>query len=286
MYPGNGQPQQNWGHQQYQGLGYYPQPGSEPPRKRGGRVVVFAIIALVVIIGAVVTIVLVNRSGDDQPLAQNPQNTQESTQPSSEPPARTATRPKSTTGRGGELEPQNAGWSVIKNEKAALIYEVPPSWTPAPNGVVTSRTMPNVSLTSPATLTSYTCEEKRYSRGGLGGGTLPKSDLAQAAAGLAKGFGEEFYASASPTAQVGAPKQVTAKTTEGTQIKAVQVDATVTTAGSQCMATKGKVSVLVLEGPDSYSFLLVNTDMTGGPATPPAPNEAESQKIIDSVRGY
>ncbi|MBP2323886.1 hypothetical protein JOF56_004271 [Kibdelosporangium banguiense] len=272
MYPGNGQPQQNWGHQQYQGLGYFPQPGSQPPRKRGRLVVIFAIAALVVIIGAVVTIVLVNRSSDE-PQAQN--------QPAT-------STPETTTASQGtaQLEPQNAGWSVIKNEKASLIYEVPPAWTPSPGGTVTSKTQPDVVLSSPATLASYTCEGKRYSRGGMGGGTVKKSNLAEAAANMAKALGEEFYGSAQPSAQVGPPKQVSAKTTEGKPIKAVQVDATITTTGNACMASQGKVSVLMLEGPDTYSFLLVNTDLTGGPATPPPPNEAESQKIINSVRGY
>lgn len=270
MYPGNGQPQQNWGNQQYQGLGYFPQPGSEPPRKRGRTAVILAIAALVVIVGAVVTIVLVNGSSDE-PQAQ-PQ---------------TSTRPPETTASTtAQLEPRNAGWSVIKNERAALIYEVPPAWTPAPGGTVNSRTMPDVVLYFPATLASYQCEGKQFSRGGLGGGTLEKTDLTEAAAKLAKTLGEEFYGSASPTVQVGEPKQVNAKTTEGKAIKAVQVDAVVTTAGNTCMAEKGKVSVLVLEAPDSYSFLLVNTDLAGGPAAPPPPDEAETQEIIDSVRGY
>jgi hypothetical protein len=239
-------------------------------------VVVIAIIALVVIIGAVVTIVLVNRSSDE-PQAQNPPNQQ-----TTSPPTGATTTSKGTVG----LEPQNPGWSVIKNERAALIYEVPPSWTPSPGSTVSSKTMPDVVLHFPATLASYQCEGKRFSRGGLGGGTLEKTDLNEAAAKLAKTLGEEFYASASPTVQAGEPKQVNAKTTEGKPIKAVQVDAVVTTSGNACMAEKGKVSVLALEGTDAYSFVLVNTDVTGGPATPPTPDEAESQKIIDSVRGY
>lgn len=228
MYPGNGQPQQNWGHQQYQGLGYFPQPGSEPPRKRGRTVVILVIAALVVIIGAVVTIVLVNRSSDEPQTQQNPQTT---------------APPKTTASSTAELEPRNSGWSVIKNERAALIYEVPPAWTPAPGGTVNSKTMPDVVLHFPATLASYQCEGKRFSRGGLGGGTLEKTDLTEAATKLAKTLGEEFYSSASPTVQVGEPKQVNAKTTEGKAIKAVQVDAVVTTAGNACMAEKGKVSV-------------------------------------------
>jgi hypothetical protein len=239
-------------------------------------VVILAIVALVVIVGTVVTIVLVNRS-PDEPQAQN--------QPASGPSAATTTT--KTTGKGTpELEPRNAGWSVIKNERASLIYEVPPSWTPAPGGTVASKSVSDVVLYFPATLESYECEGKRFSRGGLGGGTLETTDLAETATRLAKGLGEEFYGSASPTVQVGEPKQVNAKTTEGKAIKAVQVDATISTSGNACMASQGKVSALVLEGTESYSFLVVNTDLTGGPATPPPPNEAESQKIIDSVRGY
>jgi hypothetical protein len=278
VYPGNGQPQQNWGHQQYQGLGYFPQPGSEPPRGRGRMVVILAVVALVVIIGTVVTIVLVNRSSDE-PQAQNPPTTSSSAP---------ATPPSSkTTGKGTPgLQPRNPGWSVIKNERAALIYEVPPAWTPSPGGTVASKSVSDVVLSFPASLASYECEGKQFSRGGLGGGTLEKTDLNETATRLAKGLGEEFYGSASPAVQVGEPKQVTAKTTEGKAIKAVQVDAVITTSGNACMAEKGKVSALVLEGQESYSFLVVNIDLTGGPATPPPPDEAESQKIVDSVRGY
>jgi hypothetical protein len=272
VYPGNGQPQQNWGNQQYQGLGYFPQPGSEPPRGPLRTVVILTIATTVVIVAALVTILLVNGSSDEPQAQPNPQT--------SVPP------PETTASATAELEPRNAGWSVIKNERAALIYEVPPAWTPAPGGTVNSRTMPDVVLHFPATLASYQCEGKQFSRGGLGGGTLEKTELNEAATKLAKTLGEEFYGSASPTVQVGQPKQVNAKTTEGKPIKAVQVDAVVTTAGNKCMAERGKVSVLVLEAPDSYSFLLVNTDLAGGPATPPPPDEAESQEIIDSVRGY
>lgn len=281
MYPGDGQQQPSW-HQQpsYQGLGYYQEP--PPPRKRGNLALILTIAALVVVIGAVVTIVLVTEnSGDDQ--AQTPPPVAGST-PKSTP---KFTPPRATSRDGNApLEPQNAGWSVIKNEKASLFYEVPPSWTPVPSGSLKSKTLPNITLTSPASLTDYQCQGGNYSRGGVGAGAIPKSDPSKAATDLAKAFGAEFYASGTATVEASTPKAVTAKTTTGRSLRAFQVDATVTTSGNTCLATKGKVSVLVIDSELEYRFLVVNGDVTGGPATPPPPAEAELQKIVESARSY
>jgi hypothetical protein len=282
VYPGDGQQQPNW-HQQpssYQGLGYYQEP--PPPRKRGNLALILTIAALVVVIGAVVTIVLVTQnSGDDQ--AQTPPPGGATTSKST--PKFTPPRATSKDGN-APLEPQNAGWSVIKNEKAALYYEVPPSWTPVPSGSLKSKTLPNVTLSSPASLADYQCQGGNYSRGGLGAGVMPKSDPSKAATDLAKAFGAEFYASGTATVEVSTPKAVTAKTTTGRSLRAFQVDATVTISGNACLATKGKVSVLVIDNQHEYQFLVVNGDVTGGPATPPPPPEPDLQKIVESARSY
>lgn len=282
MYPGDGQQQPNW-HQQssYQGLGYYQEP--PPPRKRGNLPLILTIAGLVVVVAAVVTIVLITQnSGDNQ--AQTPPPGAATTSTSTP----KFTPPRATSREGNApLEPQNAGWSVIKNEKAQLYYEVPPSWTPVPAGSLKSKTLPNVTLSSPASLTDYQCQGGNYSRGGLGAGSMPKSDPAKAATELAKAFGAEFYSSGTATVEVTTPKAVTtAKTTTGRTLSAFQVDATVTTTGNACLATKGKVSVLVIDSQHDYRFLVVNGDVTGGPATPPPPTEAELQKIVESARSY
>jgi hypothetical protein len=289
VYPGNDQPQQNWGYPQqqpaYQGFGLYQQPGQpggEPPRKRGNLVVVLSIIALVVIVGAVVTIVLLNRGGGE-PAAQNdnpPANTSDSKPPSS------TSAPRSSSKASDGLAPRNEGWTVIKNDKAKLIYEVPPAWTPLPTGSLKSKTLPDVTLSSPASIGDYQCEGNGYSRGGLGGGTIAKSSPGEAATTIAKAFGAEFYSSGTAKVETSSPKQGTAKSADGKPVPTVQVDATITTTGNTCLATTGKVSVLVLDaGADTYQFFVVNGDIAGGPATPPPPTEADLQKIVESARG-
>jgi hypothetical protein len=266
VYPGDGQQ-----HSSYQGLGYY-QP--QPPRKGRNLVMIFSIVAIVVIIAAVVTIVLVNRGGGS-PGAQN--TPAASTQPTTTAPASAKADP---------LKPRNPGWSVIKNEKAKLIYEVPPTWTVVPNGSLASKTMPGVTMSSPATIGSYECETKKYTRGGLGAGSVPKTDPAKQATDIAKAFGADFYSSGTATVQAADPKQVTHKDIDGKTVRGLQVDATITTTGNTCLATKGKVSVLVLDPGGDLQFFVVNGDLEGGPATPAPPREAELQKIVDSARGY
>lgn len=267
MYPGDGQPQSS-----YQGLGYYPQP--QPPRKGKNLVMILSIVAIVVIIAAVVTIVLVNRDGS-APVAQ--QTTPAPvTQPTS----------GSSVPKNDSLKPRNAGWTVIKNEKARLIYEVPPTWAVAPNASIANEKLPDVTLSSPAALSSYTCENNKFSRGGLGAGSVAKTDVAKQATEIAKTFGAQFYASATATVQTADPKQVTHKDVDGKAVKGAQVDATITTTGNNCLATKGKVSVLVLDPGSDLQFLVVNGDLEGGPATPVPPKEADLQKIVDSARGY
>jgi hypothetical protein len=267
VYPGDGQQ-----HSSYQGLGYY-QP--QPPRKGRNLVMILSIVAIVVIIAVVVTIVLVNRGGST-PGAQN-----------TPAPTTQATGTASTSAKADPLKPRNSGWSVIKNEKAKLIYEVPPSWTVVPNGSLPSKAMPDVVMSSPATIGSYQCENGKYTRGGLGAGSVPKTDVAKQATDIAKAFGADFYSTAgTPTVQTAEPTQVTHKDIDGKSVKGAQVDATITTAGGNCLAAKGKVSVLVLDAGADAQFFVVNGDVEGGPATPPPPREADLQKIVDSARGY
>ncbi|MEV4320248.1 hypothetical protein [Actinocrispum sp. NPDC049592] len=274
MYPGNGQPQQNW-QPTYQGLGYYQQP--EPPRNRKNLVMIFSIVAIVVIVAAVVTIVLLNRGSGETPQTQ-PTTTSSSARSS----ASTST---SASAKTDPLRPRNSGWTVIKNDKARLIYEVPPAWRVVANGTLASEQLPDVKLSSPADIGSYKCENNSYSRGGLGAGTVAKTDAAKQAGDIAKAFGAQFYSSGTATVQVGEPKQVTHKDSDGKSMKGVQVDAIITTTGNTCLATKGKVSVLVFESGTDLQYFVVNGDLEGGPADPPPPTEADLQKIVDSARG-
>jgi hypothetical protein len=261
----------------------YQQPGGEPPRQGRNLVMIFSIVAIVVIIAAVVTIVLLNR-GSSEPVAQN--TTPANSTSSSAPPA-TSKSGTSTSKAADSLQPRNPGWTVIKNDKAKLIYEVPPAWTPLPSGTLSPKTLPDATIYFPAALGNYQCEGKGYSRGGLGGGTIAKADPAQAATNIAKAFGADLYSSGTATVETTAPKTVTNMAgPNGKQLSGAQVDAFVTVTGNNCLATKGKVSVLVVDNGSDLSFLMVNGDMAGGPATPAPPSELDLQKIIDTTRGY
>lgn len=289
-YPGNGQ---NWGQQQqpssYQGLGYYQQPGEPPPRKPKNLVMIFSIIAIVLIVGAVVTIVLLNRDSGS-PSANNNTTTPPATPSSSTsvPKLPSSSLPKPSGTQGNGLTPRNAGWTVIKNDKAKLLYEIPPSWKPLPDASLTPSATPDVTMYYPAGVGDYQCQGKGYNRGGIGAGTVPKGDMGQLAAKLANSFGADFYSSGNGVPTAGAPQTVTSvQDASGKPLNAVQVDATVTASGNPCLATKGKVSVLVIDnGTSNYQFMVVNGDVEGGPADQPPPPDADLRKIMDSVREY
>lgn len=289
VYPGNGQqqPPQNWG-QQYQGFGLYDnQQPPEPPRKRTNWVMIFSIVAIVVIIGAVVTIVLLNR-GDSTPQADN--NTQAPNVPgSSLPTAGTKTAPTSGSSKpGDQLKPKNPGWTVIKNDDAHLIYEVPSTWKPDPSQSLSEPALPGAKLSFVASASDYKCQNQGYSRGVLGGGTFPKSDVNQVAQKFAKAYGDDLYASGKGVTTVADPKKITDFAgPNGKVFTGAQVEAAITATSDGCLATTGRVSVLVIDdGTDSYKVFMVNADVVGGPATPAPPPVSEVQKILDSVRVY
>jgi hypothetical protein len=125
---------------------------------------------------------------------------------------------------------------------------------------------------------------QQYSRGGLGGGTIAKSGLTTTATTIARALGAEFYSSATPTVQVTDPVELVVDGPGGKKVKAIRVDGVVTTTGNACMAIKGNVAVVVFDGPDQDSFLVVNTDTTGGPSTPPPPDPQNTASIIKSTR--
>ncbi|MFD1050269.1 hypothetical protein ACFQ1S_34475, partial [Kibdelosporangium lantanae] len=122
-----------------------------------------------------------------------------------------------------------------------------------------------------------------------GAGTFPKSDPGQVGQKFAKAYGDDLYASGGkPNTVVADPKKITDFAgPNGKVFSGVQVDAAITSSGNQCLASTGRVSVLVIDdGTDNYKVFLVNADIAGGPATPAPPLDSEVQKILDSARVY
>ncbi|WP_156893618.1 hypothetical protein [Actinokineospora enzanensis] len=111
----------------YQGFGMYdPPPPPRPPRNRTPLVVGLAL-AVVVAIGAVVTVVLVNRDDSDQ-VADPPPTTR------TVDPPRSVTKPPTTTRKPGKTptttpaEPAVPGWQPVQSDREHAGYDVPKDW--------------------------------------------------------------------------------------------------------------------------------------------------------------
>lgn len=276
-YPDNSQGgQPSWDNSGgYQGFGLYSgQPPGPPPRKNRTGLIIGLVLGLVAVVGAVAVILVINHKDDS--------TTADPGKTSSAPPTTTTTTTKSTGPAGPTAT--NPGWTVIKNTDLLFAYEVPPGWTtqttPAP-----SKALPAASLNFVAALTPYPCAGSTYSRGVVGSFKLPKGGIDAALLDVANKLGNEYYNSAtSKQVQVGQPTPVTRSTSDGTVVKGSQIDTIVTTSGSECLATKGKLTVLALESPNDFVVLVVNGDLEGGPASPPCPADADLRKIVESAR--
>jgi hypothetical protein len=68
-------------------------------------------------------------------------------------------------------------------------------------------------------------------------------------------------------------------------VDGVQIDATVTQTGNKCLASKGMVKVVVLNGSNKLHVFAVNGDLEGGGggATPPLLKESDLQKMVESL---
>ncbi|HEX6352053.1 hypothetical protein [Actinophytocola sp.] len=281
QYPQYQQQQQQYPQQQYPPTSGFPVPGygpPPPPPKRSKLPMVLSLIAIVIIVGAVVTIVLVNRPGD-QPVAQN-----DPTSTSSKPdPSKTeSTSPSTTPSTGG------SDWIAIDNTKnSGLRYEVPPDWktteTTYDSGL-------GVMFTGGAEYGTYECEGKPYIRtylasGDVQGGEstdleLPKTLKDFAASFAKKGYGED--------AQVDIPEPTEAEVDGKPAMKlTAKVKQNVTS--PNCQAVDGEVALIGVqvqdEGqPKGVAMVVVVNDLSGGPADPKALDAALTQQILSTVK--
>ncbi|WP_156893619.1 hypothetical protein [Actinokineospora enzanensis] len=251
----------------YQGLGFF-QPPPEPPRRRL-LPIILAAVAIVLVAGAVVTVVLLNRQAGG----------------TAAPPSTSANRPTSTTTT-TTTAPRPTGGQSVPNPDSKITYDVPKEWTVrAATDTYTLQSLPGVTLTHLTSLSPYTCENKNYSRGIVGTGTVERAEINQRATDLAKAFGTEFYAGTN-TAEVvvGTPKRITRTGDNGEEAVGVEITATVTTAGDGCLAGQGEVVVVLLDYQDQFRLLVVNGDLKGGPDTPPSPGADDLESIATSGR--
>ncbi|TQM83472.1 hypothetical protein FHX81_5897 [Saccharothrix saharensis] len=298
-YPGDGQSgwggqpnQGDWGRQDqgypqqvypqnyggsYGGLGVF-SGGDEPPPKKSRTALWLVIGAVVVVlVGGGVTAYVLTRPDGSAPVAQGTSSSQATTTTTTKPP----TTAKSTQATEPPLtcEPAKPGWNCLPVPNLSYSYDVPKGWTPVSSSAPVEG-MEDVKLIGLTVTGAYDCEGNDYTRGGAGGVVVPQTDLTAVAKDFAQKLATQYYKSA-PKSEVklGEPKPVKVGTIEG-----VQVDATATTSGDACLATKGMVKVLVLKGDKGYHVFMANGDLEGGPAEPKPPTEADLQAMVDSVK--
>ncbi|PWK89030.1 hypothetical protein C8D88_102299 [Lentzea atacamensis] len=269
-YPQQGGfPQQGYG--QYGGLGVYGGFDSEPPKSKKTLWLVLGAVVLVLLAGGGLTWYLLSRGSGD-PNAQN--NPTTPTSASSQP----------TTGAC-----KNEGVQCVETS-LGYNYEVPKNWDVVSDARIPIDKFPGISLSAVTTYGDYECEGKPFTKGTNGGALLPKGDINQTATDFTKAVAEQFYASGgTPQVTLTQPKAVqiqhTQKDGKKVVVEGVQVDATITQSANKCLASKGAVKVVVLNGSNKLHALVVNGDLEGGGGgtNPPLPKEAELQKMIDSL---
>lgn len=263
-----GFPQQGYG--QYGGLGVYGGFDSEPPKSKKKLWLALGAVVLVLLAGGGLTWFLISRNSGD-PGAQNPSTS-------------ASAPPQATTG-----PCKNDGMQCVETS-LGYNYEVPKSWDVVSDARIPIDKYPGIALSGVTTYGDYDCEGKAFTKGTNGGALLPKADINQTATDFTKAVATQFYASGGePQVALTQPKAVkiqhTQKDGKKVVVEGVQVDATVTQTANKCLASKGVVKVVVLNGSNRLHVLVVNGDLEGGGGgtTPPLPKETELQKMVDSL---
>ena len=265
-------PQQGYGG--YSGLGVYGGFDNEPPKKSNKTLwLVVGAVVLVLLVGGGLTWLLLSKTNSADNTAQPGPSTTSST---SAQPVDSAC-------------PKNEGVQCVETA-LGYNYAVPKDWVLIPDAKIPVEGVPGISLSGIATYGDYTCEGKPFTKGTNGGTLLPKGDINKAATDFTKALATQYYSSGGdPKVTTTEPKPVkvqhTQKNGEKVTIEGVQIDATVTQTGNKCLAGKGMVKVVVLNGSNKLHVLAVNGDLEGGGggATPPLLKESDLQKMVDSL---
>jgi len=266
---------------QYNPYGGFPEPDFGPgPPKRSRTPMILGVLAIVIIVGAVIAIVLVNRSGDDtaSPPVKSSEQPAPTGQSSDEPPPSTE-----SSEPGGQ-----DGWQTIDNTAdSGLTYQIPPDWKKSdsarPSGL-------DVDFTGTGEYGVYDCQGASYVRSfATSGDVQAKSgtdlDLNKTVTDFAKSFGTSYFKDTA-TVDVGSPEAI-----EVSGKKAVKLTAPVTPRVSvpKCEAAKGEVAIIgvLIEDsgtPTGVAMLAVVSDVEGGPEDPkPLPADI-AQDILASAR--
>jgi hypothetical protein len=265
----------------YGGQGYpgYPPP---PPPRRSRLPMIFGVLAIVLIVGAVVTIVLVNRDNGGSPTSA-PSSSQSTSEPTSEPTGSEEPDPS-----GSNTRPETPdGWQTVDNTAdAGVVYDIPPEWEVVPESRASGL---GVDFTGTADYGTYQCEGSTYVRSFVTSGDVQAKDgadldLAKTVKDFAASFGK---ASFKDTAQVTVPEPEELEIGGHPAMKlAAKVTPQVTIPA--CEATEGEVAIIgvLLEEdgqPTGVAMLVVVSDVTGGPADPKPLPKSVAQEILATL---
>ncbi|MPZ85213.1 MAG: hypothetical protein GEV28_34430 [Actinophytocola sp.] len=259
--------------------------GPPPPPRRSKLPMILGVLAIVIIVGAVVAIVLVNR--DDSPTA-GPSDTTAPSTPES--PGKSSDNPPSSDPSGPSKGPEGKeGWQVVDNTAdAGLSYEVPGDWElspdPRPSG------LGDVTFTGSADYGVYDCEGGSYIRsfaasGDVQGKDGAKLDLTKTVKDFAKSFGTSYF---KDTAKVDVPEP-TETEVDGKQAMTLNAAVTPQVTAPKCEASKGEVAIVgvLLEEdgkPSGVAMLAVVSDVSGGPGDPAPLPPSVAKDILASVK--
>lgn len=253
---------------QYGGLGVFSGGPPEPPKRP--RWPIIALVVVLVLAAGGATAFFLTRESDDQAV----------TTSSTPKPTTTTTPPPSSTAP-ASCEPHAPEWNCLPVVALAFSYDSPKTWQ-ASEGTGLVEGLPDVKLTGITTYGDYSCGGKTYNRGNTGGAVVAQADPAATAKDIAGKLSTQYYKSGSATVALGEPKPVTLP---NSTVTGVQVDSVITTTGNECLASKGSVKVLVLQGSKNLHVFMANGDLEGGPSSAPAPvPEADLQAMVDSVK--
>jgi hypothetical protein len=264
------------------GYGGYPTP---PPPPRSKLPMIFGVLAIVIIVGAVVTIVLINREAGGTPTAA-PSKTEapKTAEPRPSGSSESTSDPSATSSKPDTRD----GWQTVDNTAdSGLIYEVPPDWKVVPGSRPSGL---GVDFTGTADYGTYRCESRTYVRTFATSGDVQAKDgsdldLAKTVKDFAAGFGKEAY---NESAKVSVPEPEEFDL-DGKRALRVAAKVTQRPTVPTCEATEGEVAivgVLLEEGgePSGVAMLAVVSDIAGGPVDPATLPKPVAQEVLASLK--
>jgi hypothetical protein len=242
---------------------------------------ILSLVAIVIIVGAVVAIVLVNRDSG-QPVAQKDENSSSSA-PTKD--TSSSKKPTSTSsGSGGD----HGDWIAIDNTAdATLSYQVPPDWQRSDTPIESGK---GIKFSGVGAYGIYDCEGGNYTRtfaasGDVQGKNGTDLDLAATVQDFADSFAKAGYGN---DVKVDVPKPTEVKVGDKTGMT-LTAKVTITVTKPNCQASEAEVGIVGVpvqsEGqPKGVAMLVVVNDLKGGPADPKTLDTSVTQEILGTVK--